>query len=311
MGSSAIVTKVNELAAQQGLSIEKIHAESVIEKVPISVVKVDRDYQREPTQRHVDDIANNWDEVSAELLLMSRRHEDGHDAVYVVNGQHRTLGARKAGVEAVWSRVLDLREAHDPGAIEAMFRLRTNKRMGDRPLERFKAQRRAGDEESIAIVELLSKFDAEVNEIPVSDTGINAISTVERIYRIDDGHLLAEVLQMIKDAYGYVGSKYASASVMAGLGWVIIKHGDEAERDRLVSQLHNYGITALNQRMVVTKGTMGGPLWTNLYRAVVEIYNENLSQKNKLEWRLKGSSNYTGAAQGWASSRVNAGLSLQ
>src|SRR5256885_6899745 len=98
--------RLDEIAASQGYSIEQIHASSSIEKVPISELQVDRSYQREPTQALVDDIAENWDEVSSELLLVSDRGLGR--GKYVVNGQHRTLGARKRGLADVWARVIDL-----------------------------------------------------------------------------------------------------------------------------------------------------------------------------------------------------------
>lgn len=300
----ASVSEVNldEIAAAQGYSIEQIHATSTIEKVAISSLQVDRSYQREPTQSLVDDIAENWDEVSSELLLVSDRGADR--GRYVVNGQHRTLGARKRGLSEVWARVIDLASAEDPGAIEAMFRLRTNKRMGDKPLERFKAQVRAGDPESRAIQALVERFGTEINEVPTGETGINAVAAVEKLYRLDDGALLSEVFQVIKDTWGYVGGKSASASLMNGLAWFIYKHAEESDRVRLTEKMKEVGLGALDRRARTISSTMGGTLWLNYYRGIVDVYNERLHDKSKLEWKHGGASSWR-VSSGWGKSARN------
>lgn len=282
-----------------------LHSASTIEKVRVSELKVDRSYQRDPSQRLVDDIAENWDEVSSELLLVSQRgirdlaEESG---MFIVNGQHRTLGARKRNLEEVWARVIDLSEFEDPASIEATFRLRTNVRMGDKPLERFKAQVRAGNPESLAIVDILGRFDTEVNTAPNVEYGINAVSGVEKLYRVDDGKLLTETLQLIKDTFGSVSGKQSSSSMMVGLSWFILKHAEETDRTRVVEKLNSAGTKAIERRARTAQATMGGSLWMNVYRAAVDFYNERLHDNNKLEWRLKGASTFKGSAGSWGKS---------
>lgn len=299
------VSIIEDIAAQQGLSVETLHASSIITKVKLDDLNIDRDYQREPTQRLVDDIADNYDEVSAEALLIADRGErpEGGEVkggLHIVNGQHRALGARKKGETEVWARVLDLRSAKDPAAIEAMFRLRTNKRMGDKPLERFKAQVRSGFPESLAIVKILTEFNTVINETPNGETGINAVSTIERIYRVDEaGGLLREVLEVLRDAWREVGGKRASAAMLAATAWFIVKHSDESDRDRLVEKLKDLGEPAIDRRSRAIQATMAGTTWLNYYRAIVDFYNEKLPEKSRLEWRTSGSSSFRGGTGQW------------
>lgn len=278
---------------------EQLAATSVVRQVAIDTLKVDRSYQRDVSMRMVDEIVGKWDEVASELLLVSDRgeREDGTGGLYLVNGQHRTTAAKKMGLKKVWARIINLTEHPDPAKVEAGLRLMTNVRLGDRPTERFKAQLRSGNEESKAIVKILSEFDTEINEVPVQDEGINSVSGVETLYRVDDGGLLREVLEVIRKAYGKVGGRYATLNIMKGVAWFIVKHADDTDRDRLIAQLEVTGPAQLDRRARASQSVMGGTLWLNYYRTIVELYNDNLHQKNKLKWATRGSGSFTSNAR--------------
>ena len=273
--------------------IRELHANSEIKEISLSQLKVDYTYQRDVSEALVDEIANNWDEIASELILVSNRgtrskEGDVTGGLFIVNGQHRSKAAAKRGEEKIWARVIDLRKIEDPASFEAGFRLKTNVRLGDRPLERFKAQLRAGDPESIAIRDLLARFDAEINVQPNPDTGINCVSTFETIYRLDDGALLKDLLELLKDSYGHVGGKNTQSPLVKGLAWFIEKHSRESDRTRLVSKLQGIGHTQLGARARMSKATQGGSLWLNYYRMIVDIYNEQLRDKNRLQWKQRG-----------------------
>lgn len=274
-------------------SVNELHETSEIRQVELSKLRVDKTYQREPSQALVNQIAENWDIVASELVLVSNRGERDPDSgveggEWLVNGQHRSLAAAQRGDETIWARVVDLSAEADPAAIEAAFRIKTNVGLGDRPAERFKAQLRAGDEESLAIVKILDKYDTEINLTPQPDTGINAVSCVEGIYRWDEGVLLDQTFSVIKQAYGVVGGKQCTSSLMKGLAWFLEKHADESLENRLVERIQNIGYAALDRRARASASTMSGTLWLNFYRVLVELYNDRLTEKSRLSWALKG-----------------------
>lgn len=277
-----------------------LHAKSEIKEVPLNKVQVDTSYQRQVSDVLVDKIADDWDVVASELVLISNRgvrtEESGvRGGYFVVNGQHRCKAAVKLGEPKIWARVIDLRHVEDPAQIEATFRLKTNVRLSDRPLERFKAQIRAGDEESLAIVSILASFDTEINMVPTSESGINCVSTIEGLYRLDEpgGGLLREILQLVKDSFGYVGGKNVTAGFLKGVAWFIEKHADESDRDRLCEKVSLIGLPALDRRARAHQSTMGGALWMNYYRSLVELYNEKLRESNRLEWKTRGAGSFT------------------
>jgi hypothetical protein len=286
------------MATASSSEVAELHANSEIKEVQLAKVQADTSYQRQISDVLVDKIADDWDIVASELVLISNRGTRPADGpvkggLFVVNGQHRCKAAVKLGMELIWARVIDLRKVEDPGSMEAGFRLKTNVRLGDRPLERFKAQLRSGNEESIAIVELLAKFDTEINMVPTIDYGINAISSVEALYRVDEGGLFREICEVVRDSLGNVGGKNMSAPNMKGIAWFIEKHADESDRDRLCEKISGIGIAALDRRARAHQSTMGGALWMNVYRSLVELYNEKMHENNRLEWKTRGSATFS------------------
>lgn len=285
------------MASNPPVSAEEIHRNSKIKEVLLAEIKIDRSYQRDPSQTLVDEIAANWDEVASELVLISDRGErpEGDEVeggYWLVNGQHRSLAARKRSHKKIWARIVDLSDVDDPAAIEASLRLKLNVKLGDRPLERFKAQLRAGDPDSLEIEKILENLGTEVNENTNMEYGINSISTVEAIYAADGGSLLRETLELIRDAFGGLTGKKVSAANLKGIAWFVEKHGAEVDRTRLVKQLQDISIEALHRRALTMQSTMGGSLWMNYYRASVEIYNEKLREKSKLEWKMRGATKF-------------------
>lgn len=278
---------------------EQILAGAKIIDVDLSKLQIDSSYQRDLSEALVDEIAENPDGVAAELPTISdrgiRNGGDVKGGLWIVNGQHRAKGFQKAGLKKFRAQVIDMRKEENPAAIEATLRLRTNRKLGDRPLERFKAQLTAENEESLAIVKILAEFDATINVASNSEAGVNCVSTIEALYRMDDGSLLGDTLKLVKDTYGHVGGQTANSSLLKGLCWFIDKHHEESDRDRLVVKLKGLGKNTLEGRARTMGLTMGGAMWVNYYRAIVDLYNEQLREKNRLQFKTRGKSKlYTG-----------------
>lgn len=274
--------------------VDEIRAKSKIEEVELNKLQVDDSYQRDVSENLVDFFAENWDTVASELLLISDRGprpKDGNitGGLFLVNGQHRTKAAMKRGLTTLSARVIDLRKEADPAAIEADFRLKTNKRLPDGALERFRAQVRAGDPESLAIVRLLARFGTEINKTPNPEVGVNCVSTVESLYRLDDGAILTETLEVIRDTWRSVDGKRSKAALLKGLAWFIEKHAEKSDRTRLVNKLQTMGSAVIEARARTIQATLGGSAWVNFYKAIVDIYNEQLRDSQKLQWQTRGS----------------------
>lgn len=286
------------------VDVEALNASAKIAKVNLDDLQVDMSYQREITQTLVDKLVAEWSVVASELILVSDRGERDEESgvkggLFVVNGQHRSNAAKKKGLKRVDARIIDLSEFADPGKVEAQFRLETNVRINDKPTERFRAQVRAGHERSLKIVSLLEDFDTEINRQYNPEMGINTVSAIERLWEVDQGGLLREVLQVIKEAWGTVGGKNVTVPILNAIAWFVLQHDSSTDRQRLVEKLRETGYAAIDRRGRTTQATMSGSLWVNYYRVLVELYNERLRASSRIEWKTRGAGSWKGKSESW------------
>lgn len=281
-------------------TLDEIKAASVVKPVRLARLQVDTIYQRVPSMKLVDQIEADWNLIASELILVSDRgpREDGSGilgGLFVVNGQHRLIAALRLGLEELDARVINLRKESNPVAIEAALRLQTGVRLSDKTFERFKAQLAAGDEDSLKIVKILTSYGTKPMTGP-GEEGITAIATIERLFRVDDGPLLSETLQVILDAWGDFDGRKSSSAIMKGIAWFIKTHvasaDTPADRARLVSKLRSLTATQLDARARQFAGTMGGALWLNVHLAILDLYNDGLGGRNKLQFSKKGASKF-------------------
>lgn len=279
--------------------LDEIHAQSKVGSVVLTKLQVDRTYQRVPSQNMIRRIADSWNLVASEMILVSDRGKRDPESeikggLFIVNGQHRVWAARRIGIDRLEARIIDLTGFDNPVGIEAAFRLQTGVRLGDKTFERFRAQLTAGDPESLAIVALLTKLDTKPQLQP-GEGGISAIASVETIYRLDgDGSLLRETLQTIKDSFGGFEGKKATAVSMKGFAWFIENHAEETNRDRLIERMSKITAAQADARARQFAGVQGGALWMNYYINILDLYNDGLTQKQKLQITRKGASSRLG-----------------
>ena len=281
-------------ALPEGAQIN-LDAAGEFDVLDIAVLRTDPAYQRELSMEKVNEFARAWSYKAAGSAIVGRR---ANGDLFIVDGQHRCAAAATAGKTHIVAQVI---ESSGP-EYEAGIRLLANTRRADTPSERFRAQLAAGNPESLAIQAICEQFGTRINRSPDTRTGINSVSAVERIYRVDEGVLLTRTLEFIQDAFGTVGGKVTVVGILQGVAWLLQKHTGTGEmvRDRMIERVAATGPDNLHARAVNYRAVHGGAMWTNYYRAMVEVYNDKLTDKAKLPWRLGGRGSVkTGAGSGW------------
>lgn len=256
-----------------------------IQVVALADLKVDPIYQRDLTAPFVEKLANEWDVVTAGTIVVSKR--PGGD-LYIVDGQHRAAAAVRAGETHILAQVVTEPSAEE----EARLRLKGNVKRTDRIQEVFRARLAAGDETALAISRILADVDTQINLTPTMGSGINAVSAVEKLYKLDEGYSLIVVLSMLKKLFGEIRPEIASSDLLKGLTWFLAHH-ETIDMERFERLLKITGPAALARSARAHKASLGGSLWVNSYRALVTMFNEGLSDASKLEWKTKGSTSWT------------------
>lgn len=269
----------------------------VIEVVDLDDLNIDYVYQRALDHGLINRIAKGWDIAAAGAIKVGKRDDD---TLWIIDGQHRAMAAKLAGESHILAQIIpDLNRA-----MEAEQRLKGNTRRTDTAQERFRAQVASENKESLAILELLKQFETTINYTQNAHTGLNCVTTIEALYRVDGGVMLSRVLEVEKDAYDQIGGKSAAVGPLKAIAWFLDKHpAGEYNRNRLAERLRAEGIDSWERKARSHKAAQGGALWVNYYRAMVEIYNHRLPEDKKLPWRLSGLSKGIGPGQQGADHR--------
>ena len=256
-----------------------------IEIVELAKLRIDPLYQRDLIADFVEAMADNWDIVTAGTIVVSRRPNGD---LYIVDGQHRSAAAVRAGETHILAQVLSEPSAEE----EARLRLKGNFKRTDRIYEVFRARIAAGDPKARKIKRILKDLDTQINYSPTGESGINAVAAVEKLFDLDDGVTLIKILALQKELFGPISPEYASSNTLKALAWFLARHENEIDDERFKRLYKAMGPAALNRSGRAHKASMGGSLWMNTYRALVTMYNEGLTDASKLEWRTKGSSRW-------------------
>lgn len=275
------------------------------EALSIEGLNIDPSYQR--TLRHdlVRNIAEHFSKEKAGPILVNRR-SDG--TLWVVDGQHRMTGADQAGEKTILANVVaGLSEQQ-----EAELRLARNDRRSDTIYEKFRTRLVMGDETAHRLVEIAHQFDTQINLEANMNKGINSIAATEQLYRLDYGASLMKVLKALQDMFledgGGLHGRNVTFAMIKSTYWFLDRHvvSKEANYNEWIERVARVGVHDLDRKARGYKAAMGGSLWLNYYRAMVEVYNFNRQEKNKLEWKTTGSagvlgSNDSGRATGFPS----------
>lgn len=268
--------------ATKGIELNGLGSAEVL---PIESIIVDPEYQRDLRHDLVNRIARSYDIVKAGPILVSDR--DG--VLYCVDGQHRIAGALQAGETEIFAHVVHGLTQQE----EAELRLARNDRRSDSVYEKFRTRLVMQDPKAERMAEICEQMGAPINLEPNVNKGINALSTVEALYDIDGtGVWLQRVLRFLSEVFeDELGGRTTSVSMMKSTAWFLDRHVDrrEVSWSDFVERIRQVGVADLDRKARAHKGAMGGSLWMNYYRAMVESWNFGRREGNKLHWKIQGS----------------------
>lgn len=264
------------------------------EVLPIDKINVDPDYQRELRHELVERIRSEWDIVKAGPILVSQRK---NGSLWCVDGQHRMTGAKLAGEEEIFAHVVHGLTKRQ----EAELRYARNERRADSMFEKFRTRLVMGDQKAERMVEICHQFGTSINTATNMHTGINAINAVETLYDLDYGVTLAKVFKALSDAYGpdSLSGRTVSVAMLKSVAWFLDRHVErkEANYKEYTSRLGAVGIDDIDRKARSHKAALGGSLWINYYRAMVELWNFRRQESKKLDWKISGSITSLGGDQ--------------
>jgi hypothetical protein len=262
-----------------------LNAAGSAEVLRIADINIDPVYQRSLRHDLVEKIRKEWDIVKAGPILVSQR-ADG--TLWCVDGQHRMIGAQLAGETEIFAHVVHgLTQEQEAG-----LRLARNDRRSDNMFEKFRTRLVMGDPKAHAIVGICHQFNLVVNETASAYTGVNAIAALEILYDVDNGATLIKVLKALVDTYGQEAlfGRTVGSAMLKATAWFLDRHvaNHEVKYAEFIARLKSTDADDIDRKARTSKAALGGALWINYYRAMVEIWNFRRSDNHKISWKTQG-----------------------
>jgi len=195
------------------------------ELIPIKNLTSEQDYQRNVSEKHVQNAADNFDLCQINPVKVSRRD----DINYVFNGQHtieivaRVSGSRET---PVWCMIYDDLEYEHEADIFA------NQQKYVKPLlpyEIFMANLEAGSNKHLTINALVESYDLVISH-KACPGAICAVSTLEQIFDKYGYHTLDRVLALCIGTWEGEHHSF-SANMLNGVARMVNAYGDSLKDD--------------------------------------------------------------------------------
>lgn len=184
-----------------------------IEQVEITGLKVDLRYQRQLSVARVKRMVDEWDDLAAGVIVVSRRSAGDHGHLVLLDGQHRVEAARKLGRTHMIAVVYDgltLREE------ARMFTLINAARSPVSAITRFKARLVYGDAKAAKIHGIVNDAGGRI------DSGhIKCVSALELVFDRQGPTVLKRALEILHEAYGALNGDTVRATLVIALAQLI------------------------------------------------------------------------------------------
>ena len=245
---------MNELS----MFVPKVH----FEQIPIKNLVSNQEYQRNLSQAHIRNAAENFDLYQINPVKVSRR--DGIN--YVFNGQHTieivalVSGSRET---PVWCMIYDDLSYQEEAGIFAN-QMKFVKPLS--PYEIFVGNIEAGNDKQLIIKDLVESYGLTISGKRSHGT-INAVSTLERIYENYGYQVLNQTLRLcIATWEGDYNS--LSALMLGAISKMIVTYQDALDEEIFKERL---GEVSVKQLIRTAKERRGGSI--GVAEAMVITYN--------------------------------------
>lgn len=253
---------------------------SEFEVVDLDTLQVDRaSYQRGLSASRVKQIADEYDIAAAGLITLNRR---SNGLLWVVDGQHRAAGAKRAGESEILAQVFHGLSIQQEARL---FRIKNSQLGPVSALATFRSALVEGQEEAVTVNSIIESFGSAVNEKTGPNGNINAIGAVLWVFRSPKGggrEGLEAVLSVIRDGVGSIGSDKVPGDLFKGVHWFLTRHAvDGFDRARLIRGIEKMGVDGLKQSAIAYRMATGAGGYVNWYRAVLAAYNSTIRDSSK------------------------------
>lgn len=202
----------------------------------VDEIFADDTYQRVLDVKRARTMTGTWDRRLAGIIEVSDRGETHTPRYAVIDGQHRWAAARY--LEDPPQLVANVHENLTPADEAALFDKLNRQRRQPTTWDHWRARRKAGDLEVLAIENIVESQGLRVHEQSGKDGVITCVSTLEKIAGVPlVGHdLLKTTLHLLNQAWGSERDAY-DAPIVGGLAVIVFTFDVRLDGQRLIDAM--------------------------------------------------------------------------
>lgn len=262
------------------VQVKKLGVDGVHRVVPIALLKVDPSYQRADfiNRRVVSTISSDYCPVKFNCLIVGER-PDG--TLWVVDGQHRMLGAVRKGLEEVPCLVF---KSSGPQQEASMFFDLNKTRTSINQICMFRACLMQGEAKATAIQATMDKHGFSIQK-----NGNKAFACAAAIRDVYEWGVLERALGIMSEAFGDGPSHrwrkmFCQSHFVQMLGIILKLHGDKVDDKRMILVLARYSEAEYIRLVSGCAGATGNRAKRIAPMFIDDVYNRNLSPSKKIAW---------------------------
>ena len=187
-------------------------------------------YQRTVNQQLVNRIAENFNWNYVQIILVGFREDNGY---YIIDGQHRILGAHKVGIKKLPCQIADTNDEKEEAILFRGINSKHNRRDVS-PYSDYMAALYAEDKETLSINKIITNLGYEVGHNN-TNTKISAIRTLRSIYNNYNAETLEKVLSVINMSYGK--NKYSTSDTILKHLAMFLHNNPNINQNKLIQRL--------------------------------------------------------------------------
>lgn len=262
------------MAESKGKRVER---DAHLRWVPLARMRVNPHAQRELNEARVNKIVAALDLEQIGTPTVNLR--DGH--YWIIDGQHRIEALRRFGFENDQYQCWAYEGLTEEEESEKFLKL--NDQLAVDLMSKFKVGVQAGRDEDCDINRIVMAQGLVVSRERV-DGAIQAVGSVQRVYRRADGPTLGRTLRIIRDSFGDAG---LAAPVIDGVGRLCARYNGQLDDDGLVKNLRTMhgGVSGLLQKAEQTRRATGTQRGDAVAATLVDVANRGKRGKGRLpDW---------------------------
>lgn len=249
--------------------------------VPLTMIRVNPQAQRQMNQARVDYLAANFDPEQFGAPTVNHRADDFYD---VLDGQHRVAAYRVWLGEGNWEdqqiQCWTYEGLSDEEAADVFLKL--NDTLAVNAFEKFQKAVNAGWPEQSDVARIVRAQGLHISR-DATGGSIRATGTLMRIYRTAGPPVLVRTLRIAWAAYGDPG---LDGPMLDGIALLCHRYGSDLDDERAVTRLGavSRGAAGLLQKAEVLRKQTGSPRRHCVAAAAQETYNAGRGGKKLPSW---------------------------